>query len=401
MTRTTTLIFAVASGIAVANLYYIQPVLELIARDFHASPSAVGTISLLMQFGYAAGILFFVPLGDVLERRGMSVALFAAATASLAGCALAPNVAVLAACGLLTGALTIVAQVLMPFAADLAAPAQRGRVVASVQTGLIIGIVFSRGAGGLIGAHFGWRSVFWFGVAVTALATLALARALPLRTPHATLRYPELLKSVFVLTVRYPALRASMGLGFFAVATFSGFWTTIAFHMHDLGYGADVVGSLGAMALVGAIFAVYFGSLIDRRGTLFTGTMSIVALALAFAIFLGGAKSIVALYAGMICFPIGMQLNQISNQSRIFALDPQARSRLNTAYMFVTFTGGAIGAFAGAASWQAGGWNLMCAVCLGQIACGALILAWLRFRISAGPAARTSDATASGSPASS
>jgi predicted MFS family arabinose efflux permease len=263
-----------------------------------------------------------------------------------------------------------------------------------VQTGLIVGTVYSRAAGGFIGAHFGWRIVFWFAAAVTALSTVALARALPLRKPHSTLTYAQLLRSLVTLTRQYPALRASMGLGFCAFATFSAFWTTIAFHLRVLGYGSDVVGTLGLISIAGAFVAIPFGSLADRRGTVFTAALAIVALTVSFAIFLAGAHSLVAFFIGMVCFPIGIQLNQISNQSRIFGLDAQARSRLNTAYMCTTFMGGAVGAFAGAAAWQAGGWPAVCIFSLISIACAGLIVVWLRLTAGAGPSLRTSDVPA-------
>ncbi|GAC1546556.1 MAG: MFS transporter [Candidatus Velthaea sp.] len=397
LTRTTTLILAVAAGIAVANIYYIQPVLELVARDLHAGAREAGFVSLLIQLGYALGILFCAPLGDILERRTLCVMMFACTTVALVGMATATNMTILAIAGFATGATTIVAQILMPFAADLATPEMRGRVVGAVQTGLIVGIVYSRAAGGLIGAHFGWRTVFWYAAVVAALSTLALWRVLPLRAPHAMLPYPALLRSVLALMRDQPLLRASMALGFCSLGAFSAFWTTIAFHMHDLGYSSDIVGALGAMALIGAMFSVSFGALIDRRGTLFTATLAIASLAASFVIFLFAGHSVIALFVGMVGFPIGTQLNQISNQSRIFALDPSARSRLNTAYMFGTFSGGAAGAWAGAAAYAADGWPALCGMCLGLIGVAALIVGWLRLKSAAGPSRKTSDVPAGGS----
>jgi predicted MFS family arabinose efflux permease len=251
-------------------------------------------------------------------------------------------------------------------------------VVATVQTGLIVGTVYARAAGGLIGAHFGWRTVFWYAAAITVLSTIVLARILPLRKPHSTLTYPQLLRSVITLTKEHPTLRASMGLGFCAFVAFSAFWTTIAFHMKTLGYGSDIVGTLGLTALAGAFVAIPFGTLADKRGTVFTAAIAIAALAVSFIVFLVGANSLVALFVGMLVFPIGMQLNQISNQSRIFGLDAQARSRLNTAYMFTVFSGGAVGAFISGVAWQWGGWSAVCDISLVAIACGAIIVEWLR-----------------------
>jgi len=382
LTRATTLTLAITAAVAVANIYYIQPVLELIARELHGGAREAGFVSLLIQLGYALGILFFVPLGDVFERRTLCVVMFAGTTLALVAMATASNMTVLALAGFATGVCTIVAQIIMPFAADLATNETRGRVVGAIQTGLIVGIVYSRAAGGLIGAHFGWRSVFWYAAATAAIATVALWRVLPLRAPHAALPYPALLRSVLALMREQPLLRASMALGFCSLGAFSAFWTTIAFHMHEQGFGSDIVGALGAMALVGALLSIPFGTLIDRRGTLVTATIAIVALFGAFVIFLLGAHSVLAIFIGMIAFPIGTQLNQISNQSRIFALDASARSRLNTAYMFGTFSGGAVGAAAGSAAYAAGGWTALCALCMALILIAACIVVWLRLNAS-------------------
>ena len=371
-------LLAAAAGIAVANVYYVQPLLQLIADDFHAPARTVGLVSVMMQAGYALGIVAFVPLGDILQPRKLLVAMFAAVAVMLAAAAAAPTIALLAAATLAIGLCTTCAQVLMPFAADFATPAQRGRVIGMMQTGLIIGTLFARAAGGVVGAHSGWRAVFWGAAGLCAASAAALARVLPLRPPRAHMRYADLLGSIFALVVRYPALRASMALGVLAFATFAGLWTVMAFHMHELGYGSDVVGYLGVLGIGSAFAAGRFGVLADRRGTLFTGTVAWAILLAAFATLLIAGWTLWGVVAACAAFPLGLSLNQISNQTRIFSLDDAARSRINTAYMFTNFAGGALGALGATLAWQHGGWNAAATFHLALVAAMAPVLVWYR-----------------------
>ena len=240
--RRTALIFAASSGVAVANVYYLQPVLAVIAADLHASLRAVGNIAFAQQVGYAAGILLFVPLGDIVQRRTLIVLLFALASAALAAAAFAPNVVGLAAALCAVGIATSVPQVLQPFAADLAAPGERARALGHIITGVIVGMVGARLVSGMLGAFLGWRSVFGFAAILTAISTFALARAVPLRAPASALHYRDILASMPGLLRASPVLRVSMVLGALMYAVFTGFWTVLAFHVRELGYGSEVVG---------------------------------------------------------------------------------------------------------------------------------------------------------------
>jgi predicted MFS family arabinose efflux permease len=372
------LLLATAGAIAVANVYYLQPLLELIAEDFHASPREAGMVSVGMQLGYALGILAFVPLGDILERRRMLVVMFGAVSTMLVVAMVAPTVGLLAVTMLAIGFCTTCPQVLLPFAADIAPPLQRGRVIGTMQTGLILGTLFARVAGGFIGAHFGWRAVFGFAAAIMALSAFALARVLPSHPPNATLRYRELLASTISFIVRYPTLRISMCLGGLAFATFAGIWTVLAFHMHDLGYGSDIVGSIGLLSLLSAFAAGWFGIAADRLGTLRTGTAAWCLLLLSVLIFLFAGWTLAGMLLGAALFPLGTQLNQISNQMRIFSIDDRARSRINTAYTFAMFGSGAIGAGIATVAWQIGNWNGVCLVQVGLLIAMGPVLMWLR-----------------------
>jgi len=371
-------LLATAGAIAVANVYYLQPLLELIAEDFHVSAQTAGMVSVGMQTGYALGILALVPLGDVLDRRRLLVVMFFAVSALLVVSTLAPTATFLAFTMLAIGFCTTAPQVLLPFAADIAPPLQRGRVIGTMQTGLILGTLFARVAGGFIGAHFGWRPVFAMAAAIMLLTAFALARVLPSRPPHATLQYVELLRSVASYVRRYAALRVSMCLGGLAFMTFTGIWTVFAFHLHDLGYGSDVVGLIGLLSLISAFAASWFGVLADRLGTLRTGTAGWWLLLVTFVIFWCAGWSIGGIIVAAALYPLGFQLNQISNQTRIFAIDDRARSRINTAYTFAMFGSGAVGAAAATVVWQLGGWNAVCILQLGWVLAMAPVLLWLR-----------------------
>jgi predicted MFS family arabinose efflux permease len=374
----TVIVLATVGAIAVANVYYLQPLLELIAEDFHADEQTAGMVSVGMQAGYALGILALVPLGDVLERRRLLVVMFFAVGAMLIVATLAPSATFLALTMLAIGFCTTAPQVLVPFAADIAPPRQRGRVIGTMQSGLILGTLFARVAGGFIGAHAGWRAVFGMAAAIMIASAFVLGRVLPVRQPHATLRYGELLRSVGSFVRRFPALRGSMCLGGLAFMTFAGIWTVFAFHLHDLGYGADIVGLIGLLSLLSAVAASWFGVLADRLGTLRTGTAGWALLLVTFLIFRFGGWSIWGIVIAAAIFPLAFQLNQISNQTRIFAIDDRARSRINTAYTFAMFGSGAVGAAAAAVVWQYGGWNAVCLLQIAWIAAMGPVLWWLR-----------------------
>lgn len=381
------LLLAAAAGVAVANIYYLQPLLQLIADDFHASARSVGLVAVMMQLGYALGILAFVPLGDIVQPRRLLTVMFGAVTVMLACGALAPGVGALAAATLAIGICTTSAQILMPFAADAAPPAQRGRVIGTIQTGLLVGMLVARVGGGVLGAHFGWRSVFWCAAGSCALAALVLARVMPLRPARAALGYGGLLASIAALVGRHPVLRASMGLGAMAFAIFGGLWTVLAFQLHALGYGADVVGYLGALSLGSVLGAASFGALADRRGTFFTGAVAWLLLLIACAAYALLGHTLWGLAAASALLPVGVSLTQISNQARIFALDDSARSRINTAYMFTIFSGGALGALGATIAWQHAGWSAVCALLLAFTAAMAPLLLWYaRFERKSAPA---------------
>jgi predicted MFS family arabinose efflux permease len=331
-----------------------------------------------MQIGFAAGIVAFVPLGDIVQRRWLIVGLFGATAVSLGTAALVPNVALLALVIGVEGVTTMAPQILQPFAVDLALPTERGRVLGIIQTGMVVGALLGRVISGLIAAYAGWRAVFVCGAAITALSTLVLIPAIPLRAAPVRLRYRDLFTSMPGFVRAYPVLRGTIAMGFLMYAVMMGVWTVFAFHVRDLGYGSDVVGYIGLVSIFGALIAARVGRLADVYGTLATGSIGWLGASLAFLVFLFAGGSLAGVTVGMGMFLIGAQTTQLSNLARIFAISDEGRSRLNTLYMLCQFAGGAYGSVVCGWVFPSNGWSGVCLVCLVHLALIGLVLAWLR-----------------------
>src|SRR5215213_9404552 len=260
-------LLTVATGASVANLYYNQPLLSDIARTFHASTRGAGTIATLTQAGYAVGLLLFVPLGDIVERRRLIVTLLCCVTVALVVTGLGPSLAVVIAASFAIGVTTVVPQLILPFAAGLAPPSMRGRVVGQVVSGLLVGILAGRAVAGLVNDIAGWRAMYLAaGAAMLGLALL-LSRMLPVAEPAVSVSYGALLRSLVTLFRGEPVIRDAALLGGLAFAAFSAFWTTLAFRLQEppLHSGSTVAGAFGLLGLVGAAVAPIAGRRADRR----------------------------------------------------------------------------------------------------------------------------------------
>ncbi len=367
--RVPVLLLATAAGLVVANLYYNQPLLDAVARDFGVPATRVAPVATLTQVGYALGLFAVVPLADVTERRRLLVLLVLASGAALAAAAVATGPAALAAASLAVGVLSVAPQVIVPVAANLAAPAERGRVVGTVMSGLLVGILLARVVSGAAGARFGWRAVFWGAAAVMALLAALLRARLPASRPDAALPYRALLASLPAVARRYAVLRESAAVGALAFASFSAFWTTLAFHLAapPLRLGSAAAGGFGLVGVVGALAASVVGRRNDRRDP--RGTIGIgLAVTLASWGVLGAfGASVAGLVAGVVLLDLGVQAAHVSNQARIFALDESARGRINAVYMVAYFAGGALGSAAAAAAWARAGWGGVVAVGAGFV----------------------------------
>jgi len=358
------LILSIACAMSVANLYYNQPLLADMGRDFSVSEGAVGFIATLAQLGYAAGLLFIVPLGDSFDRRNLVTITLIAVTLSLLAAALAPSIGLLAVASFAIGATTIAPQIIVPFAASLAHPEQRGRVVGTVMSGLLIGILLARTVSGFVGAHLGWRAMYWIAAALMVVLTVTLRMLLPKEEPRTSMSYPRLLRSLWSLIRTGPVIRETSIFGGLVFAAFSIFWVTLVFFLGTplYHYGSEVAGLFGLVGVAGAFAASYVGKLADRiDARIITGVMIAVAL-LAFLVFWFLGQMLWGLILGVILLDLGTQGAQISNQTRVFSLNAEARSRLNTIYMVSYFVGGSLGSLLGAYAWSIARWNGVCSV---------------------------------------
>jgi predicted MFS family arabinose efflux permease len=355
---------AVASAITAANLYYNQPLLGDIGRTLGASGGALGLVPTLTQVGYAIGMLFLVPLGDSLERRKVILVLCALVAVALVAAGLAPGLNVLVAASFAIGLTTVIPQLLIPFAAQLAAPSERGRVVGTVMSGLLIGILLSRTAAGFVGTHLGWRTMFWVAAVLMVVLGVVLRFTLPSRPPLAAMPYPELMKSLIHLARTEPVLRLHALLGALTFGAFGAFWATLALYLQSLPghYGAQVAGLFGVVGVAGALVAPLVGRYADRRGDRRINALAIAVLFASFGVLWLWGHSLWGIGVGVVLLDLGAQANQIANQAKVYSLRPEARSRLNTLYMVTYFAGGAAGAWAGMTAWTRAGWPGVCAV---------------------------------------
>lgn len=362
--------------VTVANLYYSQPLLTVIGADLGVGPRTAGLVPTVSQIGYALGMLLFVPLGDALERRGLMAAMTAATAAALLAVALSPGLPWLLPASLVLGAVTIVPQLAVPFAATVVGDGVRGRAVGRVMSGLLIGILISRTVSGAVGARWGWRATYLGAAALMLVVALLLRLLLPRQEPPTRARWGELLASLPGLWRREPLLRRHALLGGLGFAAFSVLWTTLAFHLArpPLSRGSDVAGLFGVVGVAGALAAPLAGRLADRRGPSAVNLASLVVVLASFAVLWAGRASLVGLAAGVVVLDFGVQANHIANQTRVLGLSVALRSRVNTLYMVGYFVGGAVGSTVGAWAFAAGGFGRACAA--GASFAGLALLAW-------------------------
>lgn len=362
ISRGLVLLMAFTCGVVVANIYYNQPLLIQIAATFSVSEEKVSLIATITQVGYTLGLLFVVPLGDKIERRKLILFKLAGAGAVMLVAALSFNFYMLLTASLLIGFFSAVPQLLLPMAAGLAPDVTRGKILGQVMSGLLIGILLSRSLSGFMGAIFGWRVVFYSGAAAMVLLLGLLSWKLPASPPVFEGSYGGLMRSLFSYAKQLPLLRQAAATGFCIFGAFSVFWTTMVFLLEGAPffYKSDMVGLFGLIGACGAIAAPLAGRWVDRRGPQFTIRIGVTGLLFAFVVMGFSATSLTGLILGVILLDIGLQITHVSNQSKVFSLVPEARSRLNTVYISSAFAGGSIGSLSGATAWSHWHWTGVC-----------------------------------------
>jgi predicted MFS family arabinose efflux permease len=365
-----------ACAVGVSTMYYNQPLLLEMGRTYGATAGRTGFVAVATQVGYAVGLLAFVPLGDVLERRGLMMRMYAAVAIALLLVAVAPSLQLLIAGSVLIGMFASVTHVALPIAPDLVSHEQRGRAIGTVMTGLLLGILLARTFSGWVSGIHGWRWVFVVAAVMNAAFVPLIMKVMPQLPPKQKLRYGDAMKSLWTLFRTQPLLRESSLIGALVFASFSCFWTTLAFLLHShYRLGAGVAGTFGVVGAAGAMVAPLAGRLADKHGSRWVVSIGMALLAASYfllwaeeAAHVSTVLHLLALVVGVVVLDMGAQMTQVANQTRIFGLVPSARSRLNTVYMTVYFTGAAAGSALATIAWVHWRWNGVCVLALGLIA---------------------------------
>lgn len=363
ITRSLVFLMAAACGITVANIYYAQPLLSEIARTFQVSQGDIGVVAMLTQIGYALGMLFLLPLGDIRERRSLIVFMLFMAACALILMSASFNMVMLFIAAFAVGFASIVPQLIIPFAAHLASPKERGKVIGTIMSGLLIGILASRTFSGTIGGAFGWRIVYISAAVIMLILAIFIKKLLPLSQPVLDVNYISLLRSLWGMMKNEPVLREASFTGGMMFAGFSVFWTSLVFLLESYTYnlGAQAAGMFGLVGVAGALAASLVGRISDKKGPRFTLRIAIAIDILSYVCLWFLGFKLWGLIIGVILLDLGTQSGQVSNQTRIFALNSEANNRFNTIFMFSYFLGGSMGSVIGTYSWSHFGWSGVCA----------------------------------------
>ncbi|WP_312433326.1 MFS transporter [Lacrimispora sp.] len=356
------LLMSVANAICAANLYYAQPLLSNLATYFHVSSTVIGISATIIQIGFAIGLIFIVPLGDIVNQRSLILIMLSCSMAAVLELSFVTNVIWFIIGSLFVGITSITQMVLVTLAAHLANPASRGRVIGTVMTGLLIGMQLSRTFSGIIGTYYGWQVVYQIAAVMIGILIIIFYFHLPQSSPDAVMSYGKLISSLGSILRKQPILRSSSLIGAMMFASFSAFWTTLSFLLKSPAYnlGAQTAGMLGLIGAVGALAASIAGRVVDKKGYYFTLTIGISLSMAGYLCFWILGYQLWGLIWGIVLLSIGIQTAQISNQAKINTLDDILRSRNNGLYMAFYFIGGAIGSFLGSYLWGLFGWTGVC-----------------------------------------
>jgi predicted MFS family arabinose efflux permease len=352
-----TVVLATACGLAVANIYFAQPILDLLASSFHTSQGAATTAVTVVQIGYAVGLVLLLPMGDLIENRRLTSAMLLVTAVALVVAGAAQNLGMFLAASVVIGITSVVAQILIPFAAHLAPEASRGRIVGWVGSGLLLGILLARTLSSFAAAAWGWRAIFFISAGLMVVMAVVLAKLLPSRRPDHTTGYLTLMASVLDLVRTQPILRRRALCQALIFASFSGYWTAIAFQLITVhGFNQAQVGLFALVGAVGVVAAPIAGRIADRGDRFASGiALAIGVAALVIARF--GASSVVLLGLAAILLDIAMTAHQVLSQREIYQLRPDARARINTVYMGSVFAGGALGSALAGVLHHHSGWT--------------------------------------------
>ncbi|MEH2367504.1 MFS transporter [Nostoc sp.] len=360
LTKIQVLIMAIASGVCVANVYYNQPILKDIASSFQVSEGEAGSISVLSQVGYGFGLFFLIPLGDKINKKTLILSLLLCLFCLLIAMTFSQNIVQVWILSIAIGITTVSAQVILPLAASIDR-VTTGQTVGSIFTGILIGILGARVFSGYIAESFGWRYVYGFSGVMILIVTVLLKIYLPNVNNEYSGDYFDLLKSTLQQLKRFSLLREASLIGGLMFGVFCSFWTTLTFHLSGapFNFKSDTIGMYGFVAIAGALMAPIFGKLADRGNSQRSLTISVSLVIASLVIAKIASNSALAIAVAVLLLDVGVQAIQVTNVARIYTLDAQSNSRINTVYMTTYFIGGAIGTSIGLLCWNLGGWNLV------------------------------------------
>lgn len=356
------LLMAFCTGLIVANIYYCQPLVILIAKDYNLSETYAGRITYITQIGYALGLFLLVPLGDMFERKKQILVITGLAILSLLIAAVSHTFFLLEIASLLIGACSIVPQLILPLAANLSTDENRGANIGSIMSGLLVGILASRAVSGSIGFWLGWRAMYYIAAVICLLLIGLMAKRFPQSYPSFKGNYKQLMGSMFSYIKSQPVLRETSIINFLAFAIISAFWTTMVLFLANPPFSFQTlqIGLFGIAGAAGALAAPLVGKLSDgnnpRKNLMIGFMLQIISIAL----FYFTGSHLYLFVIGIVLIDIGQQAIHVTNQTRIYTLIPEARNRLNTIFMSVSFIGASCGSALGLWLWDEGGWSLFC-----------------------------------------
>ncbi|MBC1276174.1 MFS transporter [Nostoc sp. UCD121] len=360
LTKLQVLIMAIASGVCVANVYYNQPILQDIASSFRVTEGEAGSISVLTQVGYGLGIFFLIPLGDKINKKKLILSLLICLFCLLIGMTFSQNIIEVWILSVAIGITTVSAQIILPLAASIDR-VTTGQTVGNIFTGILIGVLGARVFSGYITEWLSWRYVYGFSAVMILIVIVLLKRYLPNVKNEFNGYYLELLSSTFQQLKRFPLLREASLISGLLFGVFCSFWTTLTFHLSGapFNFQSDTIGMYGFVAIAGALMAPVFGKLADRGNSQRSLTIAVSLVIASLVIAKIASSSAIAIAVAVLLVDIGVQAVQVTNVARIYTLDPQSNSRINTVYMTTYFIGGSVGTSIGLLCWNLGGWNLV------------------------------------------
>lgn len=364
LTKSLILLMAIACGVCVANLYYVQPLESQIVHTFNISQNLGGLAATVTQVGYALGLLFLVPLGDMSERKSLILRMLGLIIIFLIFTSFSPNYPLMLISMFIVGLTTIVPQIILPYAAHLAPVGEQGKIIGYIMSGLLIGILLSRTFSGILGSIFNWRIVYILAALLIAILFVFISKFFPKEEPTEKIFYTKILKSIPELVKNQPTLRESALNGFFLFGSFSIFWTSLIFLLETPIYnmGTKQAGLFGLLGIAGILIAPLVGKICDKKSPKFAVGIATVLSTVAYICFFIFGYNLYGLILGVIILDLGTQCGQVSNQARVQNLGDKTRSRNNTIFMFSYFVGGASGSFLGTLCWQYFRWYGVCTI---------------------------------------